>query len=716
MSYARMTSSPDNGAHTDDLPLSGLRIVDMSTYVAGPSCGMVLAQLGADVIRIDPLGGAADTSRLPLASDGRSLYWAGLNQAKRSVEIDLGADEGREIVAELATAPGEAGGIVLTNAQAKHPLAYKDLRRRRGDLIYVQILGNADGSPAVDYTVNAQTGLPYLTGPGVESSPINHAIPVWDLLTGAHAAIGILAAERRRARTGRGAHVAVALADVAAATMAHLGHVADYSLNRHLRPRDGNYLYGDFGRDFETSDRRRVMVVVLTTRHWQKLIELTGTADATAEISRSMGLDFTEAGTRYQHRDVIASLIAPWFGVRDYDSVARALNESKMLWGPFQTIEEFLTAPGSLPRVNGLFHDVDHAGIGSYPAPRSVLTFDGIHPGHDTRPPALGEHTREVIDGLVADRAEAPAASMTVASAAEPSATFGSWTAREERRIDEVTASAASRLHNLLDACDEAPGSGDEVPPLWHWLAFLPSAPQRDLKLDGHPITGEFMPPVDLPHRMFAGGRLRFHPTPLIIGAVTERRGRVVSVMEKAGRSGRLVFVTVRYEIAVGGQIALTEEQDLVYREESSETSPNTTSPTVAAGSVDSERSHPDWSGWAMRRDIDVDERLLFRFSALTYNAHRIHYDRAWATAIEHYPSLVVQGPLQAIYLAELCRLHVGRPPADLTYRLLAPAFEPNPLLLRGAWDRDTVELAVFSGGRRTAVATVHVRGEERHR
>jgi 2-methylfumaryl-CoA isomerase len=167
-----------------DGPLAGLHVLDLSTYVAGPSATMTLAQLGAEVVRIDPIGGATDTRRLPLSPDGTSLYWAGLNKAKRSVELDLRQEEGRDVVRRLLARPGDGHGILVTNAVGQPWLTDDVLRQVRADLIHVRIGGRADGRAAVDYTVNCEVGLPWLTGPVESGTPVNHVLPAWDLLTG----------------------------------------------------------------------------------------------------------------------------------------------------------------------------------------------------------------------------------------------------------------------------------------------------------------------------------------------------------------------------------------------------------------------------------------------------------------------------------------------------------------------------------------------------
>lgn len=383
------------------LPLDGLRIVDLSTYVAGPSGGMTLAQLGADVIRVDPVGGATDTLRLPRDAKGHSLYWANLNRGKRSIEVDLRSAEGRDLVGRLLAAPGEGAGILLTNAGGLPWLDYETLTAHRPDLIKVSITGLSDGSPAVDYTVNCEVGLPLLTGPADSGQPTNHVLPAWDLLAGLHAAVAILAAERARARTGRGQDVSLSLADVAVATMCNLGFVADVVANGSGRQRDGNYLYGSFGCDFETLDRRRVMVAALTKRQWQALVEVAGVGEPVAALERALGVDLSREEVRYEYREVLAGLVRPWFARRTLDEVVEALGQTTVLWGVYRDLEEFVADPSSLLNRSRIVEQVEHPGIGTLPTPGSVLDvagLDGLPPG---RAPVLGEHTDEVLRSLL---------------------------------------------------------------------------------------------------------------------------------------------------------------------------------------------------------------------------------------------------------------------------------------------------------------------------
>jgi 2-methylfumaryl-CoA isomerase len=354
-------------------PLAGLRIVELSTYVAGPSGAMALAHLGAEVIRVDPIGGATDTRRLPLAPSGRSIYWAGLNQSKQSIEIDTRRPEGRDLVLDLLATGGDGGGILLTNAVGQAWLDPEALKSARQDLIQVRIQGHSDGAPAVDYTINSEVGLPLVTGPTESSLPVNHVLPAWDLLAGTHAAIAVLAAHRHRLATGEGQFVTVSLADVAAASMAHLGFVGDLVVNGRARLREGNYLYGTFGCDFGTGDGHRVMLVALTPRHWAHLVDATGIAPVVAAFESSADVDLTLEEERYRHRRVLSALLEPFFAERTLEEVSKILTASGVLWGCYRSLEHFVTDPGSLLGRSPIFTELDHEDIGRYPVPGSVL-------------------------------------------------------------------------------------------------------------------------------------------------------------------------------------------------------------------------------------------------------------------------------------------------------------------------------------------------------
>jgi 2-methylfumaryl-CoA isomerase len=376
-------------------------VVEGSAFVAAPLGGMTLAQLGADVIRFDQIGGGLDSERWPLAADGQSLFWAGLNKGKRSIQLDLRSPEGRELAAALVTAPGEEGGLFLTNFPARGWLEYDALRTRREDLVMIALTGNPDGSSEVDYTVNPATGFPWATGPRNLAEPLNSVLPAWDVAMGTLAAVGLLAAERHRARTGEGQLVRLSLSDVAFAMVGNLGRIAEAQLGGRDQPKDGNYLYGAFGHDFETSDQRRLMIVALTARQWKALQDVTGLQAAFHGIEQATGHDFdTEAG-RWEGRDFIAALLRPWFAARDLATIREAFAGTSVSWGPYQTFGQLVAEDPRCSTDNPMFAQVEHPGVGTYLMPGSPLHFSGVDRVPVRRAPQLGEHTEEILAGVL---------------------------------------------------------------------------------------------------------------------------------------------------------------------------------------------------------------------------------------------------------------------------------------------------------------------------
>ncbi len=379
--------------------LGDLRIVEGSAFVAAPLCGMTLAQLGADVIRFDQIGGGLDYGRWPLSGDGQSLYWAGLNKGKRSIALDLRAAEGRELAQALVVAPGPGSGLFLTNFPDAGWLAYDRLREMRSDLIYLNITGNPDGSSAVDYTINCATGLPYVTGSGGRQQPTNHVLPAWDLTTGLTAALGLLAAERRRRLTGEGGRVRLPLADVAFAALGALGHIAETQLVEDERQPTGNYLYGAFGRDFESRDGERFMVVAITPRQWSSLVESVGLADVVSHIEAETGYDLKREGDRFRAREPLAAAVQQWCSERFFSDIAARFDAAGVCWGRYQSFKQLLDEDPRCSQENPMFGWVEQPGIGRYLAPGSPLDF-----GEARQPelaPTIGQHTDEILGDIL---------------------------------------------------------------------------------------------------------------------------------------------------------------------------------------------------------------------------------------------------------------------------------------------------------------------------
>lgn len=373
-----------------------MRIVELSAFVAAPLGGATLAALGADVIRVDPPGGGLDIDRWPLY-EGRSLYWEGLNQGKRSVEIDARSEAGQRQVAGLITAPGDGGGIVLTNLPVKGWSSYSELSKLRRDLIMVVITGDLDGRTAVDYTVNAAVGFPWLTGPEDHDGPVNHVLPAWDAMTGFLAALAIVAAERHRMVHGVGQLVELSLSDVGLALTGHLGLIAEALLVPDPRRRFGNDVYGTFGRDFGTRDGRTVMVLALTPRQWSSLGAATGLTGAFSALESRVGADFRREGDRWIHRMPLFELLDSWMAERDLAEIRVRFDNHGVLWGPYQTVKQLVSEDPRASTTNPMFEKVDHPGLGRFLTTGSPLRFGGVERIAPRRAPALGEHTAEVL-------------------------------------------------------------------------------------------------------------------------------------------------------------------------------------------------------------------------------------------------------------------------------------------------------------------------------
>lgn len=380
-------------------PLSGVRIIEISSFVAVPLAGMTLAQLGAEVIRVDPVGGAADYRRWPVTDDGDSIYWAGLNKGKQSVAVDMRSEQGQELIRRLIT----DAGILITNVAGRQWHSYDELAALRRDLIHVEISGRADGSTGVDYTVNAAVGFPLVTGPANLSTPVNHVLPAWDVSCGLYAALAVVTAVRARENTGAGARIAIPLENVALATAGNLSFLTEVMLGGRDRPRIGNSLYGQYGQNFTSSDGVVFMLVALTGRHFRDLTELTGTTAAVAALGDALGADFTDEGQRYRHRDALTGLFTLWFTERTAEQITAALSQTSVLWDRYRTFAEMAADP----RVtqNPLFNTLDQPRIGEHLAPGLPISIDGGYPPA-VAAPALGDHTAQVLQtlGLSADQ------------------------------------------------------------------------------------------------------------------------------------------------------------------------------------------------------------------------------------------------------------------------------------------------------------------------
>lgn len=382
--------------------LSGLRIIEASSFVASPSAGLYLAQLGAEVIRVDNIGGGPDFNRWPKTNEGNSLYWEGLNRAKKSVAVNMRTDEGKALIQRLATAPGANAGVLLTNFPLGGFLSYENLKAKRDDVIVARVMGQANGGPALDYTVNCALGLPYMTGPQeLGDEPVNHVLPAWDLLAGAYAAFALMAAERKRNMTGAGGEVRIPLADLGITSIANMGQIAEVLYNDESRKRHGNEIYGAFGRDFLTADNKRLMIMALTSRQWRGLVSVLNIEIEIASIEKQRGISFDQdEGVRYEHADILYPLVESCVSKRKYDELTEALDAVGGCWGAYQTMREAADDP-DLVKNNPIFTDMKNTSGLTYPTPGSALTFPEETRGVPKKSPQLGQDTEEVLEELL---------------------------------------------------------------------------------------------------------------------------------------------------------------------------------------------------------------------------------------------------------------------------------------------------------------------------
>lgn len=374
--------------------LPGLAVIEVSSFVASPSAGLYLAQLGAEVIRVDQIGGGQDFRRWPVTTNNDSLSWENLNRAKRSLALDFAKPEARELLAALVASAGN----LVTNLPAGGFLAHDKLAAKRADLITVRVMGWPDGAVALDYTVNAAVGYPALTGPLDDPAPVNHVMPAWDLLTGAYAAFALLAAVRRREATGAGGEVRLPLSDVAIGSVANLGRVAEVLYTGADRERLGNAVFGTIGRDFTTRDGVRIMIVAINDRQWAGLVKSLGLDDGVARLEELLGLVFAkDDGARFTHREALFALIAREVAARDHADLVAAFDASGVVHTRYLTMVEAAHDP-RLVTDNPMFAELASNPSGfAYPAAGAFATLPGSERQPPRPAPRNGQHSEQVL-------------------------------------------------------------------------------------------------------------------------------------------------------------------------------------------------------------------------------------------------------------------------------------------------------------------------------
>jgi len=377
--------------------LRGMRVFESSAFVALPLAGMQLAQMGAEVIRFDNLGGGLDHFRRPLAPNGESLFWHGLNKGKKSFAVNLKSEQGRELVSDLITSDGEDAGLFITNLRVTGWTDYESLKKKRAYLIMVTLKGDRHGGPEVDYTVNPALGIPHITGAEGSHEPVANALPAWDCVAGNMVVSSLLAAERDRFRTGRGQNVEFALKDAAAAIIGHLGMIGEATISDKQRGKSGNSVYGAYGQDFECACGGRVVVIGLTLRQWRGLLKATDKAQEIKSLEQKLDLSLDDEGHRWENRHEINNIFRSWFAERKITDFENKFNELGLTWSRFRTTKEAVTEDTDTFSDNPMFQTLSFEGIGEYMVPRSPLEFSNYDNLPAQKPPKLGQHTEEIL-------------------------------------------------------------------------------------------------------------------------------------------------------------------------------------------------------------------------------------------------------------------------------------------------------------------------------
>lgn len=378
--------------------LPDISVVEVSSFVASPTAGLYLAQMGATIIRVDQIGGGQDFRRWPVTASNDSLSWENLNRAKQSLALDLTSGEGRALLVALC----ESVGSLITNLPATGFLAHARLAEKRADMISVRVMGWPDGAVALDYTANAAVGYPGLTGPLDSNAPVNHVLPAWDLLTGAYGAFAMLAAIRRREASGLGSEVRLPLTDVAMGTVANMGRVAEVLYTGAERDRLGNAVFGTIGRDFVTRDGVRLMLVAINERQWEGMVAALAIGDRITALETALALSFAgDDGLRFTHRTAIFAIIESAIAALDHAELVARLDAHSVVHGRYQSTVEAVGDP-RLVTANPMFAPCTSNPSGfAYPAAGAFATIP-----QDTRRPAApaprnGEHSEAVLSEML---------------------------------------------------------------------------------------------------------------------------------------------------------------------------------------------------------------------------------------------------------------------------------------------------------------------------
>ncbi|MEV0276555.1 CoA transferase [Streptomyces sp. NPDC050610] len=662
-------------------PLDGITVVSLEQAVAAPFATRQLADLGARVIKVERRGAGDFARGYDRTVHGQSSYFVWLNRGKESVELDLKAPEDRALLHALLAradvfvqnlAPGAADRLGLDAAT---------LRAARPGLIHCSLSGYGPTGPyrakkAYDLLVQCETGLVMATGTPAE--PAKAGLSIADIATGMYAYSGILTALYKRERTGRGATLGVAMLDALGEWMSQPAYFSHYGGELARRTGARHPSISPYG-PYRTGDGT-VFLGVQNDREWSALCR---TVLDRPELEGDPG--FATNVARVAHDAEVTAAIESAFARLTAAEAVDLLDAAGIANATLRTPDELIGHPQLTARDRWRAVDTPGGPVRALLPPVEVEGREAL-----MRPvPALGEHNTALRTEF------GPRATGRYGGAAD-----GRRDAEEtvERR-ETILPGPARDLGVLLGVTVPDLDAGEGLPLLWHWLYLLDRPALTDLAADGHPFRGG-VPAHPGPgrRRMWAGGRVRLRGV-LRCGEQAVRRTKVLSVHEKKGRSGPLTFVVVGHRIEQRGEVVVEEEQDIVYRPLPAERP----EPSAAAEPGAPVAASPD--EWA----IDVSPVLLFRFSALTYNAHRIHYDRDYCRDVEGYPGLLTHGPLQAIAMAEKARAGGVSGRVSFDYRLTSPLFDDQGMVVGAApgEDGETVTAVRDAYGRRTATGTL---------
>ncbi len=635
--------------------LAGVTVVAIEQAVAAPLATRHLADLGARVIKVERPGAGDFARGYDRTVLGQASYFVWLNRGKESIALDLKDRAGADLARQLIATADVLVQNLVPGAMTRLGLDLAELRQAHPQLITCSISGYGPDGPyrdrkAYDLLIQAEAGLLEVTGTGAQRAKVG--ISVADIATGVYAFSAVLAALYERRGSGRGSDLQVAMIDALGEWMSQPYYYSAYGGQPPARTGSRHATIAPYG-PFRVAADEEVFLAVQNDREWERLC---------GEVLGQPGLDadprFARNPERVANAAQLQAVIEAALGAMPLAEARASLDAAGIANTAVGTPAALDRHPQLLARRRWAQAATPAGAIRALRPP--LLPDDG--PGIIGEVPAVGQHTGQIIAELAARTAGA-AGSPGGAAAAEPPVP-----PPHAEVLSEVPALA---LAGVLGVPVPPPRAGGlALPLLWHWLYLLERPAQADLGADGHPRR-ELAADDELTARLFAGGRVRAH-APLITGQLTTRTHAVVKDVIKDGRSGPLRFVTHRYCYRQGGRILIEDERDIVYRKPA---------PPAPSGGPGEAGAVPPGPGEAGRLELETTPALLFRFSALTYNAHRIHYDRDFARG-EGYPGLVVHGPLQAIAMTEAARpgLPADRPVA-FEYRLAAPLFEGQGLI-----------------------------------